>query len=344
MGRHKKVECRICLKTMRSDILERHMKKHVKKSNGIEEVGSSGSGVCEKTGKHKQVGCKICLKTMRSDNLKRHMKTHEKKQCSIDDVNEKIEYNSNVNVVALKNKIVWGVIEYQRKLELGREIKEIVHELNAPIASLDKADMEALELFENRGQVKEIEAVEWRPWQIDMLEYVKNPTKRRIIWVVGEKGNEGKTFFQDKIEEQYGRHRVCTMSLTESSKDILHIMRKCVDMQTDIFLFNIVKSVYINDVNYKILEDIKDGKALARKYNSKMMRFKTPNVIIVFSNMYPDTKGFSEDRWLIFKINAKMELVDVTTETMKKKKEVNDAQKKSYMDWKQKTIYDRINK
>ena len=115
---------------------------------------------------------------MRSDTLKRHMKTHEKKQCSIDDVNEKIEYNSNVNVVALKNKIVRGVIEYQRKLELGREIKEIVHELNAPTASLDKADMEALELFENRGQVKEIEAVEWRPWQMDILEYVKNPTKK----------------------------------------------------------------------------------------------------------------------------------------------------------------------
>ena len=105
-----------------------------------------------------------------------------------------------------------------------------------------------------------------------------------------------------------------------------------------------MKSVYINDVNYKILEDIKDGKALARKYKSKMMRFKTPNVIIVFSNMYPNTREFSEDRWLIFKINAKMELVDVTTETMKKKKEVNDAQKKSYTDWRKKTIYDRINK
>ena len=63
---------------MRSDILERHMKQHEKKSNGIEEAGSSGSGVCENVGKHKQVGCKICLKTMRSDTLKRHMKTHKK--------------------------------------------------------------------------------------------------------------------------------------------------------------------------------------------------------------------------------------------------------------------------
>ena len=64
---------------------------------------------------------------------------------------------------------------------------------------MSKDKKEALELFENRGQVKEIKAVEWRPWQRDMLEYVNNPTRRRIIWIVGKKGNEGKTFFQDQI-------------------------------------------------------------------------------------------------------------------------------------------------
>ena len=105
MGRHKQVECRICLKTMTSDHLKRHMKTHEKKKNIIEEAGSSRSGVCDKLGKHKQVECKICLKTMRGDNLVRHMKTHLKKPCSIDVVNEKIEYNSNVNVTALKNSI-----------------------------------------------------------------------------------------------------------------------------------------------------------------------------------------------------------------------------------------------
>ena len=44
-------------------------------------------------------------------------------------------------------------------------------------------------------------------------------------------------------------------------------------------MFNITKSVYINDVNYKILEKIKDGKATSMKYDTKKMRFKTPNVI-----------------------------------------------------------------
>ena len=71
------------------------------------------------------------------------------------------EYNSNVNVTALKNSIKGEVNEYQRKLELGREIKQIVQELNAPTACLSNEKMEALQLFENHVQVKHDG---WRPW------------------------------------------------------------------------------------------------------------------------------------------------------------------------------------
>ena len=45
--------------------------------------------------------------------------------------------------------------------------------------------MEALELFENRGQVKDVKPVEWRPRQYELKEYVNNPTPRRVIRVVG---------------------------------------------------------------------------------------------------------------------------------------------------------------
>ena len=110
------------------------------------------------------------------------------------------EYNSNVNVTALKNSIKEELNLNKRKLELGRKIKQILQELHVPKACLDKEQMEALELFENPGQVKEIRVVEWRPWQNGLLEYVNNPTPRRIIWLVGKKGNEGKSFFQGQIK------------------------------------------------------------------------------------------------------------------------------------------------
>ena len=162
------------------------------------------------------------------------MKRHEKKQHQEEvtppqkKVCEKIEYQSKLDVVALKNEVISEANEYERKLELGRELKKIVLELNAPTAGLSKEKMEALQLFENRGQVKDVKLVEWRPWQKELLEHVNNPTPRRVIWVVGEQGDEGKDFFQNHIEEQYGKQRVCTMTLAARSKDILHCMRKSV--------------------------------------------------------------------------------------------------------------------
>ena len=71
------------------------------------------------------------------------------------------EYHCTINVTAVKNEIMHAEDEYQKKLELGREIKKIVQELNVNIASLDKEKMEALQLFENHVQVKHDE---WRPW------------------------------------------------------------------------------------------------------------------------------------------------------------------------------------
>ena len=49
-----------------------------------------------------------------------------------------IEYHSTLDVAALKKEIVQCDNEYQKKLELGREIKQIVQELNIPIASLKR--------------------------------------------------------------------------------------------------------------------------------------------------------------------------------------------------------------
>ena len=70
----------------------------------------------------------------------------------------------------------------------------------------------------------------------------------------------------------------------------------------DIFLFNDARSVSGDDLNlYQILEDIKDGQATASKYNNDNIKFKTPNIVMVLSNCYPDYKKLSRDRWCIFR-------------------------------------------
>ena len=69
-------------------------------------------------------------------------------------------------MTALKNKVISEMNEYERKLELGRGIKEIVLELNAPTAGLSAEHREALVLFEKHGQANDVKPV--RPCQKNM--------------------------------------------------------------------------------------------------------------------------------------------------------------------------------
>ena len=74
----------------------------------------------------------------------------------------------------------------------------------------------------------------------------------------------------------------------------------------DIFLFNDTRAS-IHPINYSILEILKDGSAVSVKYNSQIVNFKVPNIVIIFSNHMPDTSKLSEDRWQIYSV-SKQEL------------------------------------
>ena len=82
-------------------------------------------------------------------------------------------------------------------------------------------------------------------------------------------------------------------------------------MTTDIFLFDVGKAQTDDGVNYELLEKIKNGRILASKFDSKELKFHTPNTVVVFSNEKPDIKQLSKDRWKIFYIKDD-DLVDAT--------------------------------
>ena len=82
-------------------------------------------------------------------------------------------------------------------------------------------------------------------------------------------------------------------------------------MTTDIFLFDVGKANTDIGVNYEVLENIKNGKTIASKYDTKELKFCTPNIVAVFSNEGPDLKALVKDRWKIFHIKSG-DLVDVT--------------------------------
>ena len=123
---------------------------------------------------------------------------------------------------------------------------------------------------------------------------------------MGSKGNEGKSWFQGALLSKYGYDRAVQLDICSKPSDIYYILSRRPLQTIDVFIFNDARSQ--DDVSYIVLEQIKDGCASSTKYCSRMLNFRIPNIVIVFSNRRPDRGKLSEDRWLELFITSKGEL------------------------------------
>ena len=177
-----------------------------------------------------------------------------------------------------------------------RNLNIMINEEGFNIHALSGDKKEALKTYQLYGKNMDKDKIDWSGFQKDLRKYEHKPSDRKIIWVVGEKGNEGKTFFQDQIRQEFGYLRFSALQLGENIRNILHVMGKQCSTNTDIFLFNVPRRGVIFTEQYKILEFIKDGYALSGKFQSQNLYFKKPNVLIVFANREPNMKELSKDR------------------------------------------------
>ena len=278
--------------------------------------------------RNKKVVCVKCCRVMRRDNMERHMQQHENGKleeesfhgsaisASTTSLESSFSSVSTTRSVSINEEAVFKTIEmhaeeYQRKLELGEIVYKHVKDRGIPEESLPKEYKEAKDLYVKNKQNIDVENVILRPWQEGLLNYIK-PSNREVIWVIGRKGNEGKTWFQEFLASKFGWNRViCGMDIRMKKSSICHILSKRSLITTDIFLFDVGKAKTEDDMKYELLEQIKNGRTLAAKFDSKELKFHTPNIIVVFSNEKPDVGQLSKDRWKIFQIRDD-DLLDAT--------------------------------
>ena len=200
--------------------------------------------------------------------------------------------------------MVKGNQQYMNKIELGRTVASIIDEENMHEQSLSTENQEALRLFRRQQPRFDISYVQLRSWQQDLTKYFQSPTERKVIWIRGNTGNEGKSWFQNYVQSLFGVERVCRLDLRIKHANTCNVLKKRALGTIDIFLFNDSRSVSGEDLNlYTILENLKDGEATASKYDNDTIRFKTPNTVMVFSNHYPDLKKLLKDRWVLLHPN-----------------------------------------
>ena len=174
--------------------------------------------------RHKKVTCGKCLRIMRSDYLKTHMKQHEKvkfekevyssasirsSRISLQEETESdfssiSTYTSTpINEEFTMKRLKMNNYEYDKKMEIGKIIAKAIKDGEIAQDSLCSEDREALDLFWNKKQLLDIKNIVLKTWQSALIAYMK-PKVREVIWVQGEKCNEGKSYFQEYIEAKFG--------------------------------------------------------------------------------------------------------------------------------------------
>ena len=274
---------------------------------------------------NKKVSCKVCYREMRSDHLTRHMKQHSKRNESnpVTNISVTKNYNTTSSVLADREDEVECEAqttidekaleiaalkinkEYEEEVKLGKALYKILNKGVVQEESFPPEWQRALDLYLKQGHQIDHETVVLKPWQMELMKHIDNPSDRKILWVQGEKCGEGKTWFQKYVQSLLGRRRVVAggINIHSNSASIAHALSKRPLATTDVFLFNIGKAQNRErEVNYSFIEDLKDGNVFAAKYDSKELMIKVPNIVMVFSNSTPDVKELARDRWNIFSI------------------------------------------
>ena len=194
--------------------------------------------------------------------------------------------------------------QYRRNLEVGEAVSTLLNSNeNLTEEYLTDKYKKALKLY-RESQVRHVPAYEHatlKPWQKEVLTFFQQPTHREVIWVVGQKGGEVKTFLQYYIKYYYSNRRVIVTDIATSTKDIAYFLAKFPLACKDIFMFNHPCS-RTETVANDMLEGIKDGHKVSAKYDSRRLCFKTPNTVMVFSNEFPMVEALKKDRWRIYEI------------------------------------------
>lgn len=129
-------------------------------------------------------------------------------------------------------------------------------------------------------------------WQQDLVDRIPNMQERKIYWYWEPDGKVGKT---DLCRYLVIKHKALVVGgkATDMKCAIASLKEK-----PRIILVNIVRD---GTVSYGGLEAVSDGLFFSPKYESGMVIFNKPK-IIVFSNEEPDTERWSKDRYDVCKI------------------------------------------
>ena len=155
-------------------------------------------------------------------------------------------------------------------------------------------------------QIREIvDNKEWYPWQRYLMDHIHDWEPRTVNCIYDPVGNKGKSTVSTYL---CVTRAACQIPTCNDYKDVL---ASVIDRdKLGAYLIDMPRGIHKESLGnfYGAIETIKSGNASDKRYKFREVFFDSPNVW-VFTNILPDKNLLSKDRWKIWSINSKKELV-----------------------------------
>lgn len=196
-----------------------------------------------------------------------------------------------------------GTICLQKKQRLT-QLKHIEPSIHWEPTKSVKASIEYCTKYESRsGKIysygikipEPLDTIEPYGWQLDVMEIIKSkPDKRHIHWFWEPNGGVGKSELTCYL---YDNHNA--LCVDGKGTDIFHALSKYPNRRKLIVVD--VPKCNSGFINLGAIEKLKNGMVFSGKYDSDMVRFNRPHVI-VFANIPPNLEDMTEGRFVIHRI------------------------------------------
>jgi len=200
--------------------------------------------------------------------------------------------------------------KHQIKFSVLKSINERIHwekcrSWNHSVDYCSKNDTRTGQIFTNMSIKATIEdplsGFTLHKWQANTINLMdKKPDRRSIHWFYDKIGCKGKTSLAIHLCLKYPNQ---VLYVTGKASDVKYGVSQFIankDNNLKMVIFDFARSQE-QFVSYQAIEEVKNGIFFNNKYESGMVVFNPPHVI-VFSNFEPDKSELSMDRWKIHNI------------------------------------------
>lgn len=154
-------------------------------------------------------------------------------------------------------------------------------------------------------QLRAFMELELYDWQKEISEQLLLENDRDIIVIIDQTGNTGKSIFTEYLQYHGLALKIPLMNCME---DIMQYAMSHPPAKS--YVIDMPRGLRKDKLAsfYGGIEELKNGFMYDKRYSAKSRYIDRPNIVI-FTNEIPDTKMMSKDRWKLFCISSKMNLI-----------------------------------